>query len=181
VVLRMEGRTGGRRPRCRDLAVPPRRVAGGSGCATSVGPFVGSDRSQSQPLMRTRRLGAAGRPQRAGSSTRPLVVAHSLPDANPPKAQTALTVQPVHVEQTASFHRVAPQPARPSRSEPVHHPLPFFPKSSGKFPGAIILIPASAATASALRPAYQAEQQPECSQTCPALPMPTGKRGLCEA
>ena len=105
-----------------------------------------------------------------------LAVACPLPAAHPAGAQTALAAQPVHVERAAGFHRVAPRPARPSRSEAAHHALPFFPKSFGKFAGALIPISASAAIASAFRPAYQAEEQTECSQTSPALPMPMGRR-----
>ena len=44
---------------------------------------------------------------------------------------------------------------RPDPNPPIM--CPVFPKSSGKFAGALIPIWASAAIASAFRPAYQAE------------------------
>src|SRR4051794_15807702 len=87
-----------------------------------------------------------------------LAVASPLPAAHPAGAQAALAVQPVHIEREASFHRVASRPARPSRSNAPHHALTFFPKSFVKFAGALIPIWASAATASAFRPAYQAAE-----------------------
>jgi hypothetical protein len=71
--------------------------------------------------------------------------------------------------------RLPPYRARsapPSRTAAVHHATPFFPKLSGNsFNGAIAIV-ARAATASALRPACQAGQQRECSQTWPSGSVP---------
>jgi hypothetical protein len=76
-----------------------------------------------------------------------------------------------------SIERQASTVSRPERlgrpdPKPPHHAPPFFPKSSGKLAGAAIPIAASAATASAFRPAYQVGQQRESNLTWPVLSTP---------
>jgi len=60
-----------------------------------------------------------------------LALVRPLPAACPSSAQVASTAQPIHVDRTAGFHRVAPRSAASPRSKPAHYAPPFFSKSLG--------------------------------------------------